>query len=105
MNMKPSKTKLSLFDKHYNLLGKVVINEIDGLNYLGKLEFIDFPIKLMELFREYEKLVNSNVLSSLDKIDDQINLWGLKVNNFEVYDVQIMNQGDIIFKSRIPIPL
>lgn len=88
-----------LSDKTNKVIGIVGINEIQNNVYIGKIRFTNFPKQLRELFSQYEKLINLQVFSLVDELEENIDKWELRLDSIEIYDIQIMNGDDISFKS------
>lgn len=79
-----------------------------GGQLIGKAVNIDFPEKLKQLFQEHEERVNQNILSELDRLEEEIQSYGLhlmfKNRVYPLLDIQLMNEDDISFKFANEVP-
>lgn len=65
-----------------------------GKEYRGKIDLSLMPARLQEKFAEYEEIVNGQMFSLLDEIEEQIRAMRLKIrfdagNEVETDDLQI----------------
>lgn len=99
---------LPIFDKSSNLVLKAKLLEIDEHKLIGKALDLDLSEKLKQLFQLHEERVNQNILSELERIEEEIQTYGLnlKLENKVYYltDVQLMNGDDICFKFADEVP-
>lgn len=100
---------LPIFDRSSSLILKAKLLEIDNHKLIGKALDLHLPHRLKELFRIYEERVNQNILSDLDRIEEEIQSYGfyLKFNNeaFVLIDMQLMNGDEICFEFRDGVPV
>jgi hypothetical protein len=71
--------------------------------YIGKVVWFQCRASTLALFQKLEALANSNVLSAVDQVAEEIERIGFVVDGmFEVRrackELQIMNEDDIAFK-------
>ena len=97
--------KMILVDKQNREICEIFVQEYDSERYSGFIKPISFPKKLRSLFSEYQNNANEMVLSVLDDIEDQINLYGLKIknSNIEIDNLQITEDNKISFRSSSPL--
>lgn len=77
-------------------LGRI---ELKDEHYQGHIVESDIPERLHRLFKELEEIVNDGSLMLIDKIDDQIKLYDLRVipGNHPLIDIQVIS-NEIAFK-------
>ena len=80
----------------------------EGGQLTGKAVNIDLPEKLKQLFQEHKERVNQNILSELDRVEEEIQSYGLhlmfKNKVYPLIDIQLMNENDISFKFANEVP-
>ncbi|UZR97460.1 hypothetical protein [Chondrinema litorale] len=68
----------------------------------GRLIENQMSESILNLFKEYEELVNNVVFSMLDELEDQIDKLGFYAIEsdlkYNIHQLQIMNETDIAFK-------
>lgn len=80
-----------------------------GTHYEGTISLDHTPPELRQLFKEYEEIVEGQMFSLLDAIEEKINIVSLKVafeNGTEasVEDLQVFpSTGEVCFKTLQPV--
>ncbi|MEM6736842.1 MAG: hypothetical protein AAF620_12330 [Bacteroidota bacterium] len=80
----------TIIDKFGNIIGSVEVVEKDGL-FSGELIGYNKSSDIIKLLKRYEGYVNDQVLTILDEIEDEINSYGLKVQEIEsqIFNIQL----------------
>jgi uncharacterized protein YlaN (UPF0358 family) len=60
----------------------------DGEGYRGRIDLSLMPAKLQEQFAEYEEIVNGQMFSLLDEVEEQIRVLRLKIRFDTGYEVE-----------------
>ncbi|OJT25778.1 hypothetical protein BO221_07960 [Archangium sp. Cb G35] len=85
------------------LAGTVEVSEHSGL-YSGSIDLSRTPSRILELFRDYEELVNGQVLSLLDDADARLNALGISFHTddqepLRIHDLQVYpSDGAVSFR-------
>ncbi|MEM6842127.1 MAG: hypothetical protein AAF632_07860 [Bacteroidota bacterium] len=74
-------TKLQLLDYSDSKVAEVIVKKNTSGLFTGYLLSNSFTDDQLKIFRAFEDNVNSNVLSNLDALTQQIEAFGLKVIN------------------------
>ena len=99
MATKPAK----LIDKSRTIVATVQVAD-EGAHYGGTIDLTSAPPALKKLFDEFEEIVNDQVFSLLDDIQEKIGTFAIKAifdDGFEaeVKDLQVFpSTGDVSFK-------
>ncbi len=94
--------KQMLEDKSGINRAKIEVNLIKENLYSGEIIKNLFSANQIKAFKEYEDLVNNQVFSSLDKLEEKIVSFGFKLKGerSKVYDLQIWDLKRISFKKK-----
>jgi hypothetical protein len=68
---------VQLIDPKRNVVATANVAEKEAL-FAGHVDLASMPARLLRLFEEFEQIVNEQVLSLLDKIEDKISSAGLQ---------------------------
>jgi hypothetical protein len=94
---------LKLLSKTSQVVATGQVTEANGF-FEGTIDFADMPDDLRALFEEFDEVVNGQMLSLVDEVQDKIGSLGLRVvldNGVEVpvRDLQIYpSSGDVSFR-------
>ena len=78
---------VKLIDSTCTVIAIAQINE-SGEGYRGKVDLTLMPASLQEKFAEYEEIVNGQMFSLLDEIEEQIHALRLKIRFDNGYEVE-----------------
>ena len=96
------KIKKYLIEESGKIRAEIEINSISKDLYSGIIIKEYFTIEQKELFKEFELLVNDQVLSLLDKIEKGIEDLGFKIKGEQgkLLDLQIWNLKEISYEKK-----
>ena len=69
---------VTLIDQGRQVVAMAQVTEQDG-RFVGRINLSPMPVQLRRLFEEYEEIVNTQMFSLLDEIEEQIETLHLKV--------------------------
>jgi hypothetical protein len=69
---------VTLIDQGRQVVAMAQVAEQDG-SFVGRINLSPMPVQLRRLFEEYEEIVNTQMFSLLDEIEEQIETLHLKV--------------------------
>lgn len=78
--------------------------EQKGELYLGSVDLSATPARAMDLFREFEEIVNGQEFSVVDDLQDRIDAFGPRAafeggEEFEIHDLQVYpSEGNLSFR-------
>ncbi len=87
--------KHTLIDKFGNLLGTLETSEKSSASgFSGELNNIDESVEVIKLLRKYEGYVNDQVLTLLDKLEEEIDSYGLRIKETDssISNVQLFGK-------------
>src|SRR5260370_30592634 len=97
---------MQLIDPNRNVVATAHVEEKHGL-FAGHVDLASMPPRLRQLFLEFEEMVNNQVFSVLDEIEDKIASVGLQIvfpngQEASLRDLQIYpSTGGISFRSPV----
>lgn len=100
---------VTIFDSSKNIVASGVV-VLQGDSYSGSIRVDQMPESVRQLFEEYEEIVNGQMFSLLDRIEDQINAMRFAVvfeggRELLVEDIQIFPKaGTLSFKNAPQVP-
>jgi hypothetical protein len=68
---------IQLIDPNRNVVATAHVSEARGL-FAGRVDLALMPARLRQLFEEFEEIVNSQVFSVLDEMEDKVSSVGLR---------------------------
>lgn len=71
-------SNVKLIDANRNTVATARVTEAGGA-FTGTVDLSAMPASLRQTFEDYEELVNDQVFSALDEIEEQINKWAIRV--------------------------
>jgi hypothetical protein len=85
--------RVTIIDQSWQVVATAEVAELDG-NFEGQIDLSLMPVPLQRLFEEYEEMVNHQMFSFLDDLEEKIGNLLLKVvfadgNAVKLTDVQI----------------
>jgi len=94
-----------LEDNTGEIRAEIEITSISGDLYSGHIVTQKFTGEQIELFKEYENIVNNQALSILDEVENKIESFGFKLKNESlcIFDLQIWNMNKLSFRKPRPI--
>lgn len=98
---------VTLIDADRNVVARADVRFLDGF-YSGSVDVNRMPEALRALFEEYEEIVNGQILSLLDRIEDRISAVPLVVvfddgHESQAVDLQIF-PGEGVISFKVPEP-
>ncbi|ETW97719.1 MAG: hypothetical protein ETSY2_44110 [Candidatus Entotheonella gemina] len=66
-----------LIDQERRVVATAQVVERDGI-FAGQMDLKPMPVLLQQLFKEYEEIINTQMFSYLDEIEEQIEMLHLK---------------------------
>jgi hypothetical protein len=101
---------VKLIDRSQNVLATALVSD-EGDRYGGTIDLSSTPPALCALFAEFEEIVNGQMFSFLDEIEDRIRALPIKAvfesgDEIHVKDLQVYpSTGNVSFKSAdVPAP-
>lgn len=81
---------------------EIEITSVSDNLFSGTIIKHNFSDEQIKLFKEYENLVNNQVLSLLDEIENKIESFGFKLNEdmIAIFDLQIWNLKELSFRKK-----
>jgi hypothetical protein len=79
---------VQLLDPSRTVVATAQVVEQDR-KYSGRIDLSFMPVALQQKFREYEEIVNGQMFSLLDEIEEQIGALRLKIRFVTGYEVAI----------------
>ena len=79
---------VQLLDPSRTVVATAQVVEQDK-KYNGRIDLTLMPVALQEKFREYEEIINGQMFSLLDEMDEQISALQLKIRFVTGYEVAI----------------
>jgi hypothetical protein len=105
-----TKRSVKFLDRFRNVLATARVAD-EGDHFGGTIELERMPVELRRLFDEFEEVVNGQMFSFLDEVQEKISSFPLKVvfedgEEVSVKDLQIYpSTGNVSFKlSEVPTP-
>lgn len=99
-------SRYRLTDRSGHDYGEIQVSEIRPTWVIGKLvQGRDFP-RVRNAFAQLEEIANSQMLSLLDEVTEELDRVGFRVCSIlsgdcvDVFDVQVMNGDDVSFKLK-----
>lgn len=92
-----------LEDNTGEIRAEIEIRTVSKNLFYGNIIQQSFTNIQIEYFKEYESLVNNQVLSLLDKVENKIEEFGFKLKDekIKIFDLQIWNMKNISFRKEI----
>ncbi len=93
-----------LIDSQKNILAKIKIHEIKDNLCICNLIDDHLPDHIREVFLQYEEIINNQMFSFLDEIENRINDFNLAIYQednpkpLKISDLQMMSNGKISFQ-------
>ncbi len=81
---------VTLTDQQRRVIATAQVVERNGI-FTGQIDLKSMPVSLKRLFKEYEEIVNSQVFSLLDEIEEKIESLHLKAEFEDGYEVALID--------------
>jgi len=104
--MVTNRSHLLLVDRSNKILGRITVERAEGNLRLGTFTPIDWPTNLQALFHRYDTMINEQILSALDAIEDEIDSYGFGISAeypseyTPIFDLQITHDNRVSFRLR-----
>ena len=101
--------RLYLVNSTGRVLAELDVKSADGDLYVGNIISNSFDDSMRKLFQAYSDIVNNQMLSYMDEIEERIRTYKFGVSvkipleYTPIYDLQIFNDNNISFRVGSPI--